>query len=208
MSKRIDINKQFKKSIIIYCPGLDEKKYLEHLKNDRYPGVHIEIKPKMGRADKFTKVIEQIENEIDCNGRSGLQIFYVNDMDAIVRQHKEKTYETRKNRLLKKADESVFFIESMPSIEFWFLVHFECKDRLYLTCDEVIHQLKHEGYLSDYDKKQDYTQKVYDKLRDRIDEAIKNSKTICSRPRVDDERYSYTLMHVIIEQIDRVMSSL
>jgi len=208
MSKRIDPKKKFKKSIIIYCPGLDEKKYLEHLKNDRYPGIPIDIKPKMGKADKFNKVIKQIENEFDFKGINGLQIFYVNDMDAIVRQHKENTYETRKNRLLKKAGESVLFIESMPSIEFWFLVHFECRDRLYLTCDEVIHQLKHEGYLSDYDKKQDYTEKVYSKLRDRIDEAIKNSRMICSRQRVDNERYSYTLMHVLIEQLDRMMSSL
>ncbi len=207
MSKRIDTKKQFKKSIIIYCPGTTERDYLEHLHIDRYPKMSIDIFPKMGKADQFEKVIKQIEKEFDFKGINGLQIFYVNDMDAIVRQHKENTYETRKNRLLTKAGESVFFIESMPSIEFWFLVHFESRDKLYLTCDEVIHQLKHGGYLSDYDKKQDYTEKVYEKLRTRIDVALKNSKLICSRQRVDNEKYSYTLMHVLIDQLDSISST-
>jgi len=203
MSKRTDFAKKpFKRVIHTFCPGEVEKGYLEKMEADRYKhGPLIEIKPKLGKADKYDTVIREIEDLLSDSMSSEL-ILYVNDMDAIVSQSKQMDYLRRKNRILKKAKDQVLFIESMPCIEFWFLLHCCFKDRYWASWDELKPVLIQE--IPDYVKTGQRATRLYDEIKDQLPIAIERADLTVAKNEKGDVPCSYTYMHELIRRLDAI----
>jgi len=112
-----------KPGIYIIGEGKTEKFYFEHLK--KIFNYQYFVKPRFfgkGCADNFKKIISNLL-------RGGIQIICVFDAD----QSKRVPAENKKlQQLINKyhKNKNVLFCDSMPSIEYWFLLHFEdiCPD--------------------------------------------------------------------------------
>ncbi|HNZ07956.1 MAG TPA: RloB family protein [Candidatus Cloacimonadota bacterium] len=194
--------KQFKRVINIFCPGDVERAYLEKLKADRYPnGPRVDIKPKLGQADKYADVMDDIADLLSDSTGTEL-VFYVNDMDAIVAQGKLAAYESKKNRLKRKAGDRVVFIESMPCIEFWFLLHLCYLDRYWASWEELKPELLRK--IAGYEKTRPRVTRLYDEIREQLAEAIERAKRSTAKHEEGLEACSYTYMHQLIEKLDEV----
>jgi len=163
----------------------------------------ISIEPKLGHSDAFEKVFEDIEEFLDTP-KDELPydlIFYVRDMDTCYRQKKITTYKKLKKRLLSKpkAKNRLFFIESRPCIEFWFLLHFFKTDRLLNSCSEAEKQLL--SHLIKYKKNEQYARAVYNDLRPLLEIALENADEINSKKRQPGEQYSYSEINELYKKL-------
>ena len=194
--------KPFKNTVLCFCEGETEKVYLTCLKKDRYKNVHIELKPQISNAD-FEKTFKDIKHQLAKPKKTNYKyIFYVLDMDAIYNQNQIDEYNRQKERIksLVQAKERLTIIESRPCIEFWFLLHYKNTDKCFVNCDEIIVELC--KYIPEYCKNQNYIASLYEKLKDKLETARQNSEAICKKERVDNEDYSYTQMHKLIQILD------
>lgn len=79
------------------------------------------------------------------------------------------------NKIKEDADRfGIEIIISVPTFEIWFLNHFRYSTKQFRNNKSVIDEL--ENYISNYDKGTNY----FDILKDRRDEAIKNSEKLCN----------------------------
>ncbi|MCB5269484.1 MAG: RloB family protein [Candidatus Cloacimonadaceae bacterium] len=194
--------KPFKQSILIICPGEIEQGYIQSLKNDRYHGLSISIEPRLGKADAFEKVFNLLQQEYF--GDAQVTCFYVNDMDAIIEQDKLNRYQNLRKNALKASRGKLTMIESMPCIEFWFLLHFIYTTKYYPSYDSLLNVVR--GNIPDYEKNKPWAKKIYAFLRDRTNTAIKHSKECMHNKQSCEGACSFTNMHELIEQLDELMS--
>ena len=194
--------KQFKKAIRIICPGVIERAYFQALKDDRFRGLLISIEPKLGQADKFEKVFKAIVN--DYADGVPIPCFYVNDMDAIIAQGMLEKYQTAKGKAIKASNEMLTMIETMPCIEYWFLLHDHYTTKYYPSYESMKKDVR--DAIPDYDKNVAWAKKIYGILKDRIDIAIERSKMSMDNLKKGDVACSYTNMHELIEQLDELFS--
>lgn len=102
-----------------------ERYYFTHI-NDT-TGYKFNIFPKyFGNEASYTEIFpERIKDIIKNN--AGAKIFCVFDLDTVfcneTNQKKHQTFEDNLRREI--GEESVVLCPSMPSIEYWFLLHFE-----------------------------------------------------------------------------------
>lgn len=198
--------KPFKKSVLIYCEGDTEKNYLDSLKADRYKGLSIKTSPDLIGSSCFKKGFKYIEQILTDNPEESYSlIFYVLDLDVIRNQGKTNEYKKAKAKLeqLVGTHDRLYVIESMPCIEFWFYLHYDDKDSLLINYEEAKKKLK--AYLSDYEKTNLYSSRIYLKIKDKLATAIENSSKIVKKGnRVPGQEYSYTLMHEIIDKLNNI----
>lgn len=199
--------KQFRKVVHIYCTGETEKNYVQALKQDRYMNrsLSIEIMPKLRCS--FKEICQGIADDLRESETEYIQgIYLLIDLDEFYAKNKIDLYK-KKTASLSKLDKSgskLLFIETRPCIEFWFLLHYVKIDRVFSACDQVVAMLKRPGRLPSYDKTQLYTQQVYNLLKDKLGDAIQRSQEIYHKQRQNGEQYSYSKMHELIIQLDRL----
>ncbi|HLW10002.1 MAG TPA: RloB family protein [Fermentimonas sp.] len=185
----------------IYCIGDTEKNYFDSLCFDRYRSISIPVKPTLPKHQDYRKVLDLVKEELKDKSTPNPQgIFIVLDMDTIHQKGNYRDYTVRKEGILKNWGNTVCFIESRPCIEFWFLLHYIYADKLFERCSEVLTELK--KHLSDYSKSNVYTEKIYERIKDKLETAITNSKQIAAKERIEGEEYSYTKIHECIEILD------
>ncbi len=150
--------------------GITEQWYLSHLK--KHKGYTFNIRPSLF-ADISIEKAEGIIDELLSGGCD--QITFLTDYDTIVNQGKKDVFEKLVNKY--KGVEEVLICDSMPSIEYWFLLHFRYTTKEFLNCEEVIKDLK--AHISDYSKKEVYLKqdKWFKKLLvdEGLNKAIKNA---------------------------------
>lgn len=129
------------------------------------------------------------------------------DLDTLHKDGKIRYYEEKKKKLKKAGDNNFSIVESRPCIEYWCLLHFVFQDKLFVNCEGVLKELKKSDRLPDYDKGNKYTKGLYERLKNDIDTAIKNSTTVMKKPRQAKEQYSYTNMQEMIATLDRIYKS-
>lgn len=130
--------------------GFTEQLYLKHLKN--YKNYRYGIRPSL-----FDDIgIENAERIIDELLDSGCdRIVFLTDCDTIINQNKRSSF---KKFVEKYKDvEEVIICDSMPCIEYWFLLHFIFTTKEFCSYDEVVRELKR--YIEDYSKKKVYLEK-------------------------------------------------
>ena len=181
MARRIRERKLKNPTITIIGEGATERYYFTHLK--RLRGYNYVCKPRNFTEQTFDEMRKQIERVLADNGIA----VCVFDADVTRTRPAEKAkFEDLKR---KYADNpAVILCDSMPSIEFWFLLHYLNTNRYFATSDDVIDALHR--YMPNFSKHQSFLSKeawVSELLADnRLDTAIINANIIG----IEGESYS------------------
>ena len=184
MARRIRERKLKNPTITIIGEGATERYYFTHLK--RLRGYNYVCKPRNFTEQTFDEMQKQIERVLADNGIA----VCVFDADVTRTRPAEKAkFEDMKR---KYADNTaVILCDSMPSIEFWFLLHYLNTNRYFATSDDVIAALHR--YLPTFSKQQTYLSKenwVATLLTDnKLTTAINNATAI------GEEGESYSNLH-------------
>ena len=162
--------KSLHKSIAIIGEGLTEWFYFESLRQtERFA---FDIKPELPKRSDFRELIKLARQKRE----EGYDLVYiVLDMDRMVHNASEKhTYINEKSKTKKNS--GIYFIESMPCIELWFLLHFlkTYSNRTYLNYEEIKPKLQ--KYYPGYNKTLKFFQKT--KLYDFLNKKGNESKAI------------------------------
>ncbi len=191
MARRIRERKLKNPTITIIGEGATERYYFTHLK--RLRGYNYVCKPRNFTEQTFDEMRKQIERVLADNGIA----VCVFDADVTRTLPAEKAkFEDLKR---KYADNpAVILCDSMPSIEFWFLLHYLNTNRYFATSDDVINALHR--YMPNFSKHQSFLSKeswVSELLADnRLDTAIVNANTIGT------EGESYSRLPDLFEIVD------
>ena len=127
--------------------GITEQWYFTHLKALR--GYHVKIRPRFFGTETAAGLDKKIE-EVLRDESIAICVF-----DADVSTWNEA--ERKKLAALQKKYEgnaSVVLCDSMPSIEYWFLLHFKHTTRHFGTSKAVVKELK--KYMPQYDKTEQF----------------------------------------------------
>ena len=173
MARRIRERKLKNPTITIIGEGATERYYFTHLK--RLRGYNYVCKPRNFTEQTFDEMNKQIERVLADNGIA----VCVFDADVTRTRPVEKAkFEDMKRKY--EDNPAVILCDSMPSIEFWFLLHYLNTNRYFATSDDVIDALHR--YMPKFSKHQSFLSKeawVSELLADnRINTAIANANTI------------------------------
>ena len=172
MARRIRERKLKNPTITIIGEGATERYYFTHLK--RLRGYNYVCKPRNFTEQTFDEMRKQIERVLADNGIA----VCVFDADVTRTRPAEKIkYDDMRRKYAKNP--SVILCDSMPSIEFWFLLHYLNTNRYFATSDDVITVLRR--FITDFSKHQSFLSKEIwvselmrnDKLGFAISRAIK-----------------------------------
>lgn len=189
-------NIRLRTSFAVLGDGKTEQAYLKHLK--AIQGYRYSVYPSL-----FANITHDIaEKKIDelLSGGCDL-IVYITDYDTVVSQDKQKTF----NDLVKKYEKNdeVLICESMPSIEFWFLLHYQLTTREFKNADEAAEMLR--KYIPDFSKSKDFLENrkwVEDMSGNgQLGKAIANARTVLRQKENDDvgKHFPFTKVHEGIE---------
>ena len=132
---------------IIVGAGITEQWYFKHLQTLRE--YRINIRPRyFGRenAVKLDKLVDKVLKE---------EGFAIVVFDADVAQRNDKERQLVKRMKSKYANnKDVLFCDSLPSIEYWFLLHYKEAGRLFNTSNDVVKEIK--KYNSQFDKSEKF----------------------------------------------------
>lgn len=149
MSSRPTGFRKTKPGIVIIGEGLTEQYYFSHLK--KLKGFRCTVEPRLQRNTSISSFEKKINELID----SDIQIICVFDTDVT---QKDPTEKERVEIFKKKygEQESVVLCDSLPSIEYWFLLHFKGGQKNLTTSGSVIRSLRR--FLKHYEKTQKHLQ--------------------------------------------------
>lgn len=192
MARRIKERKLKNPIITIIGEGATERYYFTHLK--RLRGYNYTCKPRNFTEQTFDEMQKQIDRVLEDDGIA----VCVFDADVTRTRPAEKVeYE---NMCRKYSDNpSVILCDSMPSIEFWFLLHYLNTSRYFATSEDVIATLHR--YIPNFSKHQSFLTKetwVSDLIAEnRLATALSNAKSCGPRSQ------SYSNLPKLFEIIDR-----
>lgn len=181
MARKLKERKLKQPTITIIGEGATERFYFMHLKSlKRYNYI---CKPRNFNEQDLDDIQRQVEKVLEDDGIA----VCVFDVDVIRTKITDKMkYEAMCRRY--EGNNSVIICESMPSIEFWFLLHFLKTNRYFASSEDVIKMLHR--YIPNFSKQQSFLSKenwVASLIADnRMSYAIANAKSI------PDEGESYT----------------
>jgi hypothetical protein len=160
--RRILANKKLRSQFVVLGDGRTEQYYLEHLK--KIKGFKYVVRPLLFKSI----TIEQADKLImDLLLEGYDMIIYFTDYDTIVQQNKIEKYNKIAAKYQKRTD--VMICESMPSIEFWFLLHYIKTTRNFLNANEVLKEFK--KHMPEFSKETSFLEK-----RKWVEELCANGK--------------------------------
>lgn len=173
-----------KPTLAVVVDGETEMWYLQMLKRNE-KNIRVNIKPEIPHKKTIT---EQYKLVCSLSKQEFSKVFWIVDLDTIVKESREKIKEERspfknfveyRNKIYKKL-KNVIVIVNNPCLEFWFLLHFENTSQYFDTCSKVEKQLK--KHLVDYKKNQKFFTKqdndIYLKLKKHLGNAIQNATSL------------------------------
>jgi len=161
-----------KSGIYIVGEGITEQYYFSHIK--KIFGFHCTIKPRFFGNTSIAEMRKKIEELLRGD------IFVICVFDADVAAHNEserKKLEQLQNKYRK--NKNLLFYNSLPSIEYWFLLHYENTNRHFNDSKAAGTALK--KYINDYEKTSQFLERekwVKDLCADdKLKQAIKRAKS-------------------------------
>ena len=171
MARKIRERKLKTPNVTIIGEGLTERCYFKHLKSLK--GYRYTCKPRNFSQQSIDDLQKQIDKVLADDGVA-VCIF-----DADVTRDKpteKKKLEAMQNKY--DGNEQVVLCDSMPSIEFWFLIHYLNTNKYFASSTDVIKILR--KYLPDFSKHETYLSKekwVIDMITDeKVDIAMGRAK--------------------------------
>ena len=150
MARRIRERKLKNPAITIIGEGATERFYFTHLK--RLNGYNYVCKPRNFAEQNIDDIQRQVERVLADEGVA----VCVFDVD-VTRIHKADKAKFDAMRRRYADNRSVIICDSMPSIEFWFLLHYLNTNRYFASSDDVVTTLHR--YLPAFSKQQSYLSK-------------------------------------------------
>lgn len=133
---RVRKERELKRSrITVIGEGLTERWYFEHLRTIK--GYSYDCKPRFFAHQSYEEMMKLIDWVLQNGGIA----VCVCDAD-ITRDNEERNKKLQEMKALYAKDERVFICDSMPSIEFWFLIHYMNTSKYFKDTDAVIKVLK------------------------------------------------------------------
>lgn len=147
MARKIKSQPQRNVIPTIIGAGITEQWYFTHLQ--KLLGCRIRVRPRFFGQEDIFQISKKVENVIDDGG------FAIVVFDADVANWDEKENAKLVSMRKKYANNSnVIICDSLPSIEYWFLLHFSDVHRLFQTSNSVKKELI--KYLPGFDKSTNY----------------------------------------------------
>lgn len=179
---RIRKERELKRSrITVIGEGLTERWYFEHLR--ALKGYHYDCKPRFFTHQSY----EEMGKLIDWVLQSGGIAVCVCDADITrTNEERKKAFLAMKSKYA--GNKNVLICDSMPSIEFWFLIHYVNTSKYFQDSDAVIRMLRR--HIADYDKSGAFLEKQQWVTEMSTDER---QTTACNRAAAiipDSESYS------------------
>ncbi|MGQ1786904.1 MULTISPECIES: RloB domain-containing protein [unclassified Saccharicrinis] len=197
---RIRRERRFNLKYAVLGEGITEQWYLSHLK--KHKGYRFSIRPSLF-ADIGIENAEGIIDELLSGGCD--HITFLTDYDTIVNQGKKVEFERFVSKY--KDVEEVLICDSMPSIEYWFLLHFNYTTKEFVNCDEVVKDLK--THIVDYSKKKTFLKKDkwFKQLinEEGLNNAIGNASKGLKKYNKGGvgEYFPFSKMHLAIEEFEK-----
>lgn len=157
--------------VYVIGEGITEQYYFTHLKYlKKYKCV---VKPRFfGKAD-----ITQIDKTVEKLLLGGVNVICVFDADVSERNATEKE-KLKQFRQKYQENSDVLICDSLPSIEFWFLLHYIKTNKHFSNSKAVMKELN--KFISDYVKTENYliNNQWVEQLKERLDKACRNAKSL------------------------------
>ena len=192
MARKIDTKAKREPMPTIIGAGITEQAYFSHLKT--IYDYRIKVRPRFFGTETAEGLAKKIAEVIAAEGIA----ICVFDADVSTWNEVEKA-RLDKLRTRYAKNKRVILCDSLPAIEYWFLLHYENTNRHFGTSKAVIQELKH--FIPDYDKTEQFLGNkkwVADMSSDgKQDIACKRAKQFG----YDGE--SYSKVHKIFEVISK-----
>ncbi len=195
-------NKPTHTSILLVVEGDTERIYFERLKGfERYTSLIIE--PKIPSHGDIRRLLDYAKK--GKNSKTYDYVWILFDRDVLLTQNLPKKTLDLINNPEKLKSQGIDIADSMPCFEIWFLLHYCLPKQTYQNQDKLIEELyKH---IPNYCKKQEWLDKndIYSMLKDKINTALENSKTLRERNKnADSFDYSMCNVDLLIEKIQEL----
>lgn len=183
---------RLKESIYVIGEGLTEKYYFQHLK--KLKGYSCVVRPRFFSSKNSIYYIEKRTNELLLADVTVICAF-----DSDVAQRNKEERERLRNFIAEfKNNEKVIICDSLPSIEFWFLLHFKRTNKHFPNYNAIRNELR--NYIAGYDKTEKFLlqDKWVKTLINKQDIAIKNGKSL------HPDEGSYSNIYKAIELLEKI----
>lgn len=147
MGRRVNTKAKHKPMPTIIGAGITEQWYFTHLKF--LYEYQIRVRPRFFGTETADGMAKKIAEVLD-DGGTAICVF---DADVSTWNDTEKE-KLDKLRLKYSKNKHVLLCDSMPAVEYWFLLHYENTNRYFGTSKATIQALKQ--YIPDYDKSEGF----------------------------------------------------
>lgn len=147
MARKVSIREQRKPHTVVVGAGITEFWYLKHLK--KLQGFRYVLRPSLFGNESMPAIQQRIQDAIT----SGSSVICVFDEDVRQWNDTEKKRMADIHRMYDGHDK-VVIASSMPSIEYWFLLHYENTNRFFGTSEKVMEALR--KHILNFDKKEQF----------------------------------------------------
>lgn len=193
-------NRQSRKRNSIIVIGCEGKNKTEEIYFKNFNSRQCIIKFSTGNSTDPVGIVKDlirfIENDI---GREKDDKYYV-VIDTDINQNKRSQIDKAKKLAIKNGVE---FITSIPTFEYWYILHFEYTTKMYNSSEEVQNAIKEK--IKGYTK----SMNIYNLLKEKTDVAIKNAKEVekyhlKAGESLDNENSNpYTGVYKVVEELIR-----
>lgn len=186
---------KLRESVYVIGEGLTEKYYFQHLK--KFKGYSCIVRPRFFSSKNSIFYLDKRTRELLLADVTVICAF-----DADVSQRNEEEKERLNNFLQAYNDnKNVIICDSLPSVEFWFLLHFKKTNKHFPNYISIRNELR--KYIPKYNKTEKYL--MQDKwvkiLIEKQESAIIHGKNL--RP----EEGSYSNIYKAVELLEKIKMS-
>lgn len=185
-----------KPAIKIIGEGITEHFYFKHIKS--IFGYKCTIRPRF-----FCKTcVSQIEKQIKEEYESGVTIICVTDADVAQRTPAEQQ-RLSALKIEYKNKKNVIFCDSMPCIEYWFLLHFKDTCPTYPNSQQVVKDLK--KFIKNYERTENFLEKEKWVKDMSSAEKVNNNIAIARAKKYKNSSTSYSKLYLAIEELNKTI---
>ena len=192
MARKINVKTKREPMPTIIGAGITEQWYFTHLKF--LYDYQIKVRPRYFGSETADGMAKKIA-EVLADGGTAICVF---DADVSTWNETEKR-KLDKLRTRYAKNKHVLLCDSMPAVEYWFLLHFENTNRYFGTSKATVQSLRQ--YIPDYDKSEQFLSN-----RKWVADMSENGKLeqACERTRkFGTEGQSYSRIHEIFAVIKK-----
>ncbi len=193
-------NRQSRKRNSIIVIGCEGKNKTEEIYFKNFNSRQCIIKFSTGNSTDPVGIVKDlirfIENDI---GKEKDDKYYV-VIDTDINQNKQSQIDKARELAIENGVE---FITSIPTFEYWYILHFEYTTKMYNSSEEVQNDIKEK--IKGYTK----SMNIYNLLKEKTDVAIKNAKEVekyhlKEGKSLDNENSNpYTGVYKVVEELIR-----